>query len=144
MSAIRGKDTLPEMLVRKMLFANGYRFRCQYKKLPGRPDVVLPKLRTVIDIRGCFWHRHGWGWDGRRLVKNEECAVATMPKTNKAFWSAKFKANVQRDMRNEQAWHEAGWNYIVVWECALVPREREKTFAFILRTLKEWSTFSSL
>ena len=97
MSRIRGRDTKPEMIVRRRLFAAGWRFRVCDKRLPGKPDVVVARARTIIDIRGCFWHRHG-------------CAVSTMPKSNVAFWMEKWSKNVCRDKRNEKAWREAGWN----------------------------------
>ena len=123
MRAIKSRDTLPEIVVRKWLYANGWRFRCQYKKVPGHPDIALPKIRTLIEIRGCFWHRHAG------------CAAATMPKTNKVFWRTKFKNNVARDARHEREWAALGWNLIVVWECALKDAaERERTF----RTLMSW------
>ena len=117
MRAIKGRDTLPEVIVRKWLYVNGYRFRCQYKKVPGRPDIAIPKLKTLIEIRGCFWHRH------------EGCADATMPKTNKAFWRNKFKANVARDAEHERAWSEMGWNLIIIWTCGL-KTEKDKTATF--------------
>lgn len=139
MAAIHSRDTLPEIRVRKMLFAHGYRFRVCDRRVKGHPDVVLPGLKTIIEIRGCFWHHHGWGWDGRKLVQNAFCQAATTPKSNMAFWRAKFRRNVIRDAEHEKTWAEEGWNLIVVWECALkTEREREKTFAFILRHLERW------
>ena len=122
MSRIRSKDTKPEMIVRSWLHRNGYRFRLHVKTLPGHPDIVLPKYRTLIEVRGCFWHRH------------EGCATATTPKSNKAFWNAKFRRNVARDLRHEKEWDELGWNVVIVWECGLVPSEREKTF----RTIRDF------
>ena len=141
MSAIHSRDTLPEIVVRKWLFANGYRFRVCDKRVVGHPDVVLPRLKTLIEIRGCFWHHHGWEWDGRKLVQTSECPQATAPKTNCAFWNAKFRRNVQRDQEHERLWSEQGWNVIVIWECALkTVVEREKTFEKVgkwLKTIKE-------
>lgn len=129
MSAIRSRDTLPEIVVRKWLFAHGYRFRVCDKRLVGHPDIVLPRLHTLIEIRGCFWHHHGWTWNGRRLVQEEVCPQATAPKSNKAFWNAKFRKNVRRDLEHERLWKEQGWNVIVVWECALkTAADREETF----------------
>ena len=90
MRAIRSRDTQPELIVRKWLYAHGWRFRCQYKRVPGHPDIAIPKIQTLIEIRGCFWHRH------------EGCPTATMPKTNRAFWRTKFRANVARDRRHER------------------------------------------
>ena len=122
MSAIRSKDTLPEKVVRSFLFRNGFRFRVCDRRLPGKPDIVLPKWKTVIEVRGCFWHRHG-------------CAEATMPKTNLEFWRRKFKANVARDRRNERALAAAGWNVIVVWTCGLSHAQRDETLAEVLRMI---------
>ena len=99
MAKIRGKNTLPEILVRKRLFACGWRFRVCDKRLQGKPDIVVPKAKTIIDVRGCFWHRHG-------------CKDSTMPKSNIKFWMEKWSKNVKRDQRNEKAWSEAGWNLI--------------------------------
>ena len=139
MSAIHSRDTLPEMCVRKMLWANGYRFRTCDRRIVGHPDIVVPKCRALIEIRGCFWHHHGWEWNGRRLVKIAECAAATSPKSNRAFWNEKFRRNVRRDTEHERAWAEAGWNLLVVWECALkTAADRERTSAFILRHLERW------
>lgn len=126
MSRIRGRDTKPEMIVRRRLFAAGWRFRVCDKRLPGKPDVVVARARTIIDIRGCFWHRHG-------------CAVSTMPKSNVAFWMEKWSKNVRRDKRNEKAWREAGWNLIVVWECALAKRSLERTLLRICSALDLWT-----
>ena len=138
MSAIHSRDTLPEIVVRKWLHAKGYRFRVCDKRIVGHPDIVLPRLKTLIEIRGCFWHHHGWEWDGRKLVQTAECPQATAPKTNRAFWNAKFCRNVQRDQEHERLWSEQGWNVIVIWECALkTATEREKTFAKVDRWLTE-------
>ena len=101
---------------------------------------MIPKCRALIEVRGCFWHQHGWEWDGRKLVQTSICPTATRPKTNCAFWNAKFRRNVRRDAEHEKAWAEQGWNLIIVWECALkTEKEREKTFAFILRHLAKWT-----
>ena len=105
MSAIKGRDTKPEILLRKLLHSLGYRFRIQRKDLPGRPDIVLPKYKTAIFVNGCFWHRH------------EECKYASTPSTNSEFWEMKFAANVKRDARNYVALKKQGWNVIVIWEC---------------------------
>ncbi len=136
MSRIRSKDTKPELLVRKYLFSRGLRFRVNVGRLPGHPDIVLAKYNALIEVRGCFWHQHGWEWDGRKLVQTAVCPTATRPKSNRAFWNAKFRRNVRRDAEHEKAWAADGWNLIVVWECALrTEKEREKAFAFILRHL---------
>ena len=126
MSRIHGRDTLPEIRVRKRLFAEGWRFRVCDKRHPGRPDVVIASARTIIDIRGCFWHRHG-------------CRETTMPKTNVAFWMEKWSKNVRRDHRNEAAWRSAGWNVIVVWECALKDACAERTLDAICAKIDAWA-----
>ena len=119
MRAIKGRDTLSEIVVRKWLFAHGWRFRCQYKKVTGHPDIALPKLRALIEVRGCFWHRHGWSVADGEWRQDLECPDVTMPKTNVNFWNAKFLANAARDRRHEAEWAAAGWNVIVIWECEL-------------------------
>ena len=105
MAAIRGKDTKPEMIVRKYLFSRGLRFRVQVRKLPGNPDIVLPKYKTVIFVNGCFWHGH------------EGCKYYRLPKSNIEFWEQKIKNNVFRDGRNENELKSLGWRVIRVWEC---------------------------
>ena len=126
MSKIRGKDTTPELLVRRHLFAQGWRFRVCDKRLIGKPDVVIAKARTIVDVRGCFWHRHG-------------CRDSTMPKSNIPFWMEKWSKNVLRDIRNEKAWREAGWNVLIVWQCALTNALREKTLAKIGEKVATWA-----
>ncbi|MBQ1429736.1 MAG: DNA mismatch endonuclease Vsr [Kiritimatiellae bacterium] len=139
MSAIHSRDTLPEICVRKMLWRAGYRFRVCDRRIVGHPDIVIPKCRALIEVRGCFWHRHGWEWDGRKLVETSHCPTATMPKSNCSFWREKFRRNVRRDAQHERDWAELGWNLIVVWECGLAkPGDRERTFRFILRNLAKW------
>lgn len=107
MSRIKGRDTQPEKTLRSLLHRNGLRFRIHDKKLPGHPDVVLPKYRSVIFVHGCFWHRH------------PGCRYASVPKTRSAFWNEKFSRNVERDRRNVFLLEKAGWNTIIVWECEL-------------------------
>ena len=126
MSMIRGKDTLPELLVRKRLFSCGWRYRVCDRRFPGRPDIVIPKAKTIVDVRGCFWHRHG-------------CNVATMPKSNVKFWMEKWSKNVKRDIRNEEAWREAGWNVVIVWGCALAGGKRENTLERICGKIETWA-----
>ena len=139
MRAIRSRDTLPERIVRKWLFAKGYRFRVCDKRIVGHPDIVLPRLKTLIEIRGCFWHHHGWTWDGRKLVQEEECPQATAPKSNRAFWNGKFRRNVRRDQEHEKQWAEQGWNLIVIWECGLKTEdERTRTFEKVGKWLLEF------
>ena len=112
MRRIRGRDTSPERQVRSILHRMGYRFRLHAKDLPGRPDIVLPRFRTVIQVHGCFWHRH------------RGCKVATIPKSNTAFWQAKFEANVARDRRNAARLRRQGWSVITVWECQVRDEDR--------------------
>jgi len=105
MSRIRGKDTGPEKLVRSLLHRMGYRFRLHVKDLPGRPDIVLPRYRTVVFVHGCFWHRH------------RGCKNCTTPTNNRAFWVEKLEGNAERDLQNRAALRLAGWRVVVVWEC---------------------------
>ena len=105
MSAIKSKNTKPEIAVRKVLHSMGYRFRLHSKDLPGSPDIVLPKYKTVIFVHGCFWHRH------------ENCKYASTPKTRKEFWENKFKSNVKRDNLNQANLSLKGWKIIILWEC---------------------------
>lgn len=105
MSGIRGKDTAPEMLVRKYLHSRGFRYRLHAKELPGKPDIVLPKYRTVVFVHGCFWHQH------------PGCKFAVMPKSNTEFWQKKLGGNTARDAANLARLDEMGWRCIVIWEC---------------------------
>jgi len=107
MAGIRGRDTRPELLLRKALHARGFRYRLADKRLPGSPDIVLPKYRAVIFVHGCFWHRH------------PGCGKATTPASNTDFWLAKFAANVTRDERNLHDLIDLGWRVAIVWECAI-------------------------
>ena len=107
MSAIKSKNTKPEIAVRKLLHSMGYRFRLHRKDLPGSPDIVLPKYKTVIFVHGCFWHRH------------ENCKYASTPKTRQEFWEAKFRENINRDKLNQENLSSKGWKIIVVWECEI-------------------------
>ena len=107
MSRIKGRDTQPEKTLRSLLHKNGLRFRIHDKRLPGHPDIVLPKYRSVIFVHGCFWHRH------------PGCRYASVPETRSAFWNEKFSRNVERDRRNVFLLEEAGWKTIIVWECEL-------------------------
>lgn len=115
MAAIHGKDTKPEVLVRKFLFAKGLRFRVCDRKLPGTPDIVLPKYKTVIFIDGCFWHGH------------EGCKYYQIPKTNTEFWKVKVRINKARDMRNDAALVEMGWKIIHIWECEIRSKTNRET-----------------
>jgi len=106
MSKISGKETKPEILVRKYLFAQGFRYRKNVKELPGKPDIVLSKYKIVIFIHGCFWHGHS-------------CKQGTLPQTNYKFWQEKIGKNVERDNRNILELKEKGWNVIIVWQCEI-------------------------
>lgn len=105
MAGIRGKNTNPELVVRRYLHRAGLRFRLHVKSLPGRPDLVLPKHNAIVEVHGCFWHRHA------------ACRFATMPSSNKAFWLRKFRENTSRDRRNARKLASLGWRVFTVWEC---------------------------
>lgn len=115
MSQIKGKDTKPEVLVRKYLFSKGLRFRKNDKRYPGHPDIVLPRYKTVVFIHGCFWHLH------------EGCRYAIMPSSNVEFWEKKLYGNRDRDKRNKDMLTEMGWHVITIWECQLKKDQRDKT-----------------
>lgn len=114
MSRIKGKDTSIELITRKYLFAQGFRFRKNDKRYPGHPDIVLPKYRTVVFIHGCFFHRH------------QGCRYAYTPKSNTEFWNRKFADNVARDKKEKKVLEDMGWHVIIVWECEL-KKEAEQT-----------------
>lgn len=105
MSRVRGENTTPELTVRKYLHALGFRYRLHAKELPGKPDIVLPKYRTVVFVHGCFWHRH------------RGCRYAGIPKSNVKFWMDKFELNVARDKKNAAALRKAGWRCLTIWGC---------------------------
>jgi len=138
MAAIHSRDTAPELLVRRFLWRAGWRYRVCDGRIPGRPDVVVPRAHALVEVRGCFWHRHGWAWERGRLVHRECCPGATAPKSNRAFWNAKFRANVRRDALHERLWSDAGWNVAVVWTCGLAPASRERTLDWLRTTLEGW------
>ena len=117
MSRIRGKDTTPELLVRSALHRMGYRFRLHKKDLPGRPDIVLSRFRTVVFVHGCFWHRH------------PGCAQAYTPKSRLGFWKSKFHQNVRRDATVTAELQSLGWNVVVVWECEVKGQGLEERLA---------------
>ena len=106
MAKIRGKNTRPEIAVRSLLHRAGYRFRIHVSSLPGKPDIVLPRFRTVVFVHGCFWHRHG-------------CKYSTFPSTRQNFWQTKFEGNVQRDKDNQARLTSQGWRVFVLWECEI-------------------------
>ena len=124
MAAIKGKDTKPEMIVREYLFSRGLRFRVQVRKLPGNPDIVLPKYKTVIFVNGCFWHGH------------EGCKYFRLPKSNIEFWKEKIERNIERDRESMQALFDLGWKVIRVWECELRNKaNREETLNKIYNSI---------
>lgn len=123
MSSIKGKNTKPELLVRKFLFSHGFRYRLNHSRLPGHPDIVLRKYKTCIFVNGCFWHGH----DG--------CKYFVMPKTRTEFWQAKIERNKERDSENKQHLASMGWHCITIWECQLKPKVREVTLESLLYTL---------
>ncbi|MDH5179114.1 MAG: very short patch repair endonuclease [Gammaproteobacteria bacterium] len=106
MSLVKGKDTAPEFLIRKALFAEGFRYKLHDKSLPGKPDLVFPKYKAVIFIHGCFWHMH-------------DCPAFSWPVTRKAFWKKKITGNAARDKKAVTALNDQGWRVLIVWECAL-------------------------
>lgn len=121
MARVRGKNTRPEMTVRKLVFAAGYRYRLHVRKLPGSPDLVFHSRKKVIFVHGCFWHRH------------DNCAASRIPKSRVDFWSSKLNDNKVRDQRNREALIEVGWKVLVVWECELsnLPMLEERLRLFL-------------
>jgi DNA mismatch endonuclease, patch repair protein len=107
MSKVRSKDTKPEIVIRRLLHSLGYRFRLYRKELPGNPDIVLPKYKTVIFVNGCFWHQH------------EGCKKSKLPISNSLFWSVKLQKNVERDKKNIERLEDLGWQVLLIWECQL-------------------------
>jgi DNA mismatch endonuclease, patch repair protein len=120
MSRIKGKDTKPEMLIRRGLHARGLRYRVHDRSLPGRPDLVFPKYHTAVFIHGCFWHAHG-------------CALSKLPATRQDFWRTKLAANAARDRRAIGALQADGWRVLVIWECALRGAGRQKDSVVLKR-----------
>ena len=123
MASIRGKGTKPEITVRKFLFSRGYRYRLNHPRLPGHPDIVLRKYRTVIFVNGCFWHGH------------EGCKHYVVPKSNTEFWIAKIERNRARDIDEQHELAAMGWHCITVWECQLKPAIRKNTLESLVYTL---------
>jgi DNA mismatch endonuclease (patch repair protein) len=129
MSRIRAKDTKPELAVRSLLHRLGFRFRIHVRRLPGCPDIVLPKLRTVVFVNGCFWHRH------------RNCKFAYSPKSRKMFWGDKFEANVMRDRQWQRNLKKLGWTVHVIWECQT--RETGKLDRLIRRMFRVGSAIDN-
>ena len=136
MAAIRGKDTKPEMIVRKGLWSRGFRYRLNSPRLPGHPDLVLKKYRTCIFVNGCFWHGH------KVEVRSEEGEVRSsdcckIPNTRREFWVAKIRRNQERDIETQKRLAEMGWHCITIWECELKPSKREQTLKSLAFTLNK-------
>lgn len=124
MSRIKGKDTKPEMLVRRFLFTQGFRYRLHLKTLPGKPDIVLPKYKTIIFIHGCFFHGH------------ENCRYFKVPATRTEWWLDKINGNKKRDSENEKLLTDMGWRVITIWECELKPKQFQSTLELLTRTFQ--------
>ena len=128
MARIKSKNTTPELLVRKLLFANGLRYRLHVKNLPGKPDICIKKYNTVIDVRGCFWHSH------------DNCKLATKPKTNKDYWEPKIQRNKDRDNSNQKLLEKLGFKVFIIWECeanniSSLSNKIEEIFFYLKRPL---------
>lgn len=124
MSRIKSKNTKPEEMVRKYLFSHGFRYRKNDKRLPGTPDIVLPKYRAVIFVNGCFWHGHC------------QCRYFVIPKSNTEFWVDKINKNIERDALNTEKLISLGWNVITIWECELKKDKREDTLSALQHRLE--------
>ncbi len=124
MSRIKGKDTKPELLVRKFLFAKGFRYRLHDKKLPGKPDIILPKYKTIIFVHGCFWHGH------------EGCKYFVVPKTRTEWWLEKINKNIFNDKKAISDLQNSGWKVIVIWECKLKSNVIQQTLNHLSDLLK--------
>ena len=125
MSCIKGKNTKPEAIVRKYLFSKGFRYRKNDKRLPGTPDIVLPRYKSVIFVNGCFWHGH------------HGCRYFVIPKTNTDFWVDKITTNCIRDQKKISELESLGWNVIVIWECDIKPARRTETLCKLVKKLEE-------
>lgn len=121
MSNISGKETKPEILIRKSLFSKGFRYRKNVQKMPGQPDIVLSKYKTVIFIHGCFWHGH------------KKCKAAKLPETRKEFWEEKIKSNIARDKRTTNELKQLGWHVITIWQCDISNKEKQTKRLELLR-----------
>ena len=124
MSQIRSKSTKPEEVVRKYLFSQGFRYRKNDRRLPGKPDIVLPKYKTVIFVNGCFWHGH------------EECKYFVWPRSNEEFWRNKISINIERDKRNVSSLQSQGWRVLIIWECELKKQVVQKTLFRLATEIK--------
>ena len=127
MSHIRSKNTKPEELVRKYLFSKGFRYRKNVRKLPGCPDIVMPKYKTAIFVNGCFWHKH-------------DCPRFVWPSSNQEYWLPKITGNVQRDQMHYRELREKGWNVLVVWECQLKKKLFDSTMELLVQEIQRNSS----
>ena len=124
MSGIQGKNTKPELMIRKALHKRGFRYRLHAKDLPGKPDIVLPKYNAIIQVNGCFWHRH-------------ECDLFKWPATRVGFWKNKIEGNALRDVRNQKELDKLGWRLKIVWECDLKGKNK-KPIGVVVDELVDW------
>jgi len=124
MSMVKAKNTKPEMIVRMFLHARGFRYRLHVRSLPGKPDIILPKYKVAIQVQGCFWHGH----DG--------CRYFVVPKTRTDWWMSKIQSNKHNDMKATKALEDSGWRVIVIWECEIKPKFREKTLDGLVPQIK--------
>jgi DNA mismatch endonuclease (patch repair protein) len=131
MKCIRSKDTKPELIVRKFLFAKGYRFRLHSKSLPGKPDIVLPKYRIAIFVHGCFWHGH------------EGCRYFIVPKTRTKWWFEKINRNIEKDKTNTSLLRKMNWRVIIIWGCKLIPKVRDSTLSTLNKRVSKYSLGTS-
>ncbi len=126
MSRIKSTNTKPEELVRKYLFSKGFRYRKNVKRLPGKPDIVLPKYRTVVFVNGCFWHKH-------------DCSNFKWPKSNLDYWTPKIESNVKRDMEHYNSLSNEGWKVLIIWECELKKKNMEQNLEKLIKEIKTMS-----
>ncbi len=124
MAAVKSKNTTTELIVRRLVHAMGYRFRLHVSNLPGTPDLVFPRLRKIIDVRGCFWHMH-------------QCSRCRIPSSRRGYWIAKMRRNAARDKRTHRQLRRAGWRPMVIWECQIIREKREKLRTKILAFLDQ-------
>ena len=123
MSRVKGRNTTPEILVRKALFQRGFRYRVNVKGLAGHPDIVLPKHKTVVFVNGCFWHGH------------ENCKRARIPETNGDYWRNKITGNMNRDIANKERLEKEGWKVVVIWECELAKLRVDETINGLIKKI---------
>ncbi len=131
MSRIKAKDTKPEILVRKYLFSHGLRYRLHDKKLPGKPDIILPKYRIIIFVHGCFWHGH------------ESCRYFAPPKTRTEWWMNKIKGNIENDIKKKELLEKMGWSIITIWECQLKKDKQNTTLNDLILKIKNENPVST-